>query len=261
MISAIGWTTVALMTLVIVVAGATNGLAGFGFALVGTMALATMIDPATAVVFMILPILAVNLSLVGELSGAELRTCSRRFGPLIGAALIGTIVGMTVLSNIPTSPLRVGLGVLTLGFVATTQRWIPLPGWSSGNLGTFSQTRLGMLGVGGLSGLLFGGTNVGIQLIAYLRSFDLSHGLFVGVVALVFLGLNAIRVAVAGVLGLYPSPTVLVASVVAALPAVIGVTVGKRLRVTASERSRRLVVLGLLTVIGGRLVGGGIGVI
>jgi len=51
MIAAIGGPTVALITLVILVAGTTNGLAGFGFALVGTMALATVIDPATAVVF------------------------------------------------------------------------------------------------------------------------------------------------------------------------------------------------------------------
>jgi uncharacterized membrane protein YfcA len=260
MISAFGWTTAALLTLVIVVAGAMNGLAGFGFALVGTMALATMVDPATAVVFMIVPILAVNLSLVRDLSGDDLRTCGRRFGPLIGAALVGTVLGMVVLSSIPSSPLRVGLGVLTLGFVATTQQRVPLPGWSSGNAGVVSRTQLGMVGVGGISGLLFGGTNVGVQLIAYLRSFDLSHGLFVGVVALVFLGLNGIRVVVAGVLGLYPSSAVLVASVAAVLPAVIGVAAGKRLRATASERSRRLVVLGLLTVVGVRLVGGGLGV-
>jgi hypothetical protein len=118
-----------------------------------------------------------------------------------------------------------------------------------------------MVGVGGISGLLFGGTNVGVQLIAYLRSFDLSHGLFVGVVALVFLGLNGIRVAVAGLFGLYPSRVLLFVSIVAAVPAVIGVSVGKRLRVAAGERSRRLVVLTLLTIVGFRLVGGGLGVI
>ncbi|MBX0325507.1 sulfite exporter TauE/SafE family protein [Halomicroarcula sp. F13] len=247
------------MTLVILVAGTTNGLAGFGFALVGTMALATVIDPATAVVFMIIPILAVNLSLVRDLTREELRTCSQRFAPLIGAALVGTVVGMAVLSSLPTTPLRLGLGVLTLGFVATAQRRISLPEWSAGGIGSFAQTRVGMVGVGSISGLLFGGTNVGVQLIAYLRIFDLSHGLFVGVVALVFLGLNGIRVGVAGLFGLYPSQTVLFASVVAAIPAAIGVAVGKRLRMTASERSRRLVVFGLLTVVGFRLVGGGLG--
>jgi len=261
MISGIDGSTVALLTLVILIAGTTNGLAGFGFALVGTMALATVIDPATAVVFMIIPILSVNLSLVRDLSRDELRTCSRRFAPLIGAALVGTVVGMVVLGSIPTAPLRIGLGVVTLGFVANAQRLLPLPEWSTGGPGTFTHTRVGMLGVGGISGLLFGGTNVGVQLIAYLRSFDLSHGLFVGVVALVFLGLNGIRVGVAGLLGLYPSQTILLASIIATLPAVIGVFVGKRLRAVASEGARRLVVLGLLTVVGVRLVGGGIGVL
>jgi uncharacterized membrane protein YfcA len=257
-VSAVGWPTIALVTIVVVVAGATNGLAGFGFAVVGTMALATTVDPATAVVFMIVPIFAVNVSLVRDLSGDELRTCSRRFWPLIAAALVGTVLGMAVLGSVPTAPLRVGLGVLTLGFVATAQRRFPLPELSSGK-NSIARTRTGMLGVGAVSGVLFGGTNVGVQLIAYLRSFDLSHGLFVGVVALVFLGLNGIRVVVAGLFGLYPSGAVFGASVVAAVPAVLGVAVGKRLRATAGERSRRVVVLGLLGVVGIRLVGGGTG--
>lgn len=252
-------TTLVLATLVIFVAGATNGLAGFGFAVVGTMALATMIDPATAVVFMIIPILSVNISLVRDLSREELRTCSRRFGPLIGAALIGTVVGMAVLDAIPAGPLRLGLGVLTLGFVGTTQQTIPLPEWLSLGEDGIGKTRLGMVGVGGISGLLFGGTNVGVQLIAYLRSFDLSHGLFVGVVAMVFLGLNGIRVGVAGFFGLYSNQTVLIASVVAVIPAVVGVTAGKYLREAASEDARRHVVLGLLSVIGIRLVSAGLG--
>jgi uncharacterized membrane protein YfcA len=260
MTAALPPTLVAVVTLVVLVAGATNGLAGFGFAVVGTMALATLVEPATAVVFMIVPILAVNVSLVRDLTREELRTCSRRFAPLIGAALVGTVVGMAVLDSLPEAPLRVGLGVLTLAFVATSQRVVPLPDLGSVGGGEVGRSSAGMVGVGAVSGLLFGGTNVGVQLIAYLRSFDLSHGLFVGVVALVFLGLNGIRVGVAGALGLYPSPAVAGASVVAAIPAVAGVAVGKRLRTSVSEGARRAVVLGLLTVVGIRLVTGGLGI-
>jgi uncharacterized membrane protein YfcA len=246
---------IALIAVVIFVAGVTNGLAGFGFALVGTMALATVLPPAIAVVFMILPIVAVNLSLVGELSPTELRTCTLRFWPLIGSALIGTVLGMALLNRVPAGPLRFGLGVLTLGFVATTQRQIPIPRWSSGDATGGFHGYLGMVGVGSIGGLLFGGTNVGVQLIAYLRSFDLSHGVFVGVVALVFLGVNGLRVAVAGLLGLYPGGSLFLASVGAALPAVLGVAAGKQLRAEVSERTRRLIVLGLLTAIGVRLIG------
>ena len=252
--------TIAIVTLVTLIAGATNGVAGFGFAVVGTMALATVVDPTTAVVFMIVPIFAVNVSLVSELSGRQLRSCSSRFWPLIAAALVGTVIGMVALQRVPEAPLRVGLGVLTLGFVATAQRAVPLPAWVGFDGDSVGKSWVGMVGVGGVSGLLFGGTNVGVQLIAYLRSFDLSHGLFVGVVALVFLGLNGIRVIVAGALGLYPSTAVAVASVAAVVPAVVGVGVGKRLRSVVSQRARRFVVLGLLTLVGIRLVAGGLGI-
>ena len=252
--------TIAIVTLVTFVAGATNGVAGFGFAVVGTMALATVVDPTTAVVFMIIPILAVNVSLVSELSKRQLRSCSSRFWPLIAAALVGTVIGMVALQRVPEAPLRVGLGVLTLGFVATAQRVVPLPAWVGFDDDSIGKSRVGMVGVGGVSGLLFGGTNVGVQLIAYLRSFDLSHGLFVGVVALVFLGLNGIRVVVAGALGLYPSTVVAAASVAAVVPTVIGVAVGKRLRGVVSQQARRFVVLGLLTLVGVRLVAGGLGI-
>jgi len=246
---------------VVFVADAVNGVAGFGFAIVGTMALATAVDPATAVVFMILPILSVNLSLVRELSVPQLRTCGRRFAPLVAAALVGTVVGLAVLDVVPTGPLRVGLGAVSLAFVANAQEAVPISGIERAKEGCFVESTPAMIGIGGVSGLLFGGTNVGVQLIAYVRSCDLSHGLFVGVVAMVFLGLNGIRVAAAGGLGMYPDATVFLASVAAAVPALVGVAVGKRLRGRVGETLRRRVVLGLLTLIGVRLVLGGLGVV
>jgi len=240
--------------------GVINGLAGFGFAVVGTMALATVVDPASAVVIMIIPMLAANVALLTELSGEELHTCGRRFGPLVGSALVGTIVGMIVLEALPSAPLRVGLGLLTLGFVVSQQTVVSLPSIGTDGEPTLAG-RFSMIAIGGVSGLLFGATNVGVQLVAFVRSFDLSHGLFVGVVALVFVGINGLRVGAAGALGLYPDPEFAFASAAAALPAVAGVAVGKRLRGRVSERLRRGVVLGLLTAIGVRLMLGGAGVL
>jgi len=245
---------------VVLIAGTVNGLAGFGFAVVATMALATVVEPATAVVFMIIPILAVNLSLVRELSGPQLRTCGRRFGPLLGGALVGMIAGMAVLDSLPQAPLRGGLGVVTLAFVATAQRVVPLPTLTGATDGGLRENRAAMASIGAVSGVLFGGTNVGVQLVAYLKSFDLSHGLFVGVVAMLFVGLNGVRVVAAGALGLYPNPTVLALSAVAAVPAAIGVVAGRRLRTAVTERQRRGAVLGLLAFIGVRLLIGGLGV-
>ena len=250
-----------VVLVVVLVAGAVNGVAGFGFALVGTMALATVVEPTTAVVFMILPILSVNLSLVRDLSLPELRTCGRRFAPLMGAALVGTVVGLVTLDVVPAAPLRVGLGAVSLPFVVNAQEAVTVPGLERAREGCFVESTPAMVGVGAASGLLFGGTNVGVQLIAYVRSCDLSHGLFVGVVAMVFLGLNGVRVLAAGALGMYPDATVFLASVGAALPAVAGVAVGKRFRGAIGERRRRRAVLGLLAIIGVRLVLGGLGVV
>jgi uncharacterized membrane protein YfcA len=196
-----------------------------------------------------------------DLSVEELRTCGTRFWPLIAAALAGTVVGLIVVDRVPADPLRIGLGVVSLAFVATAQQAVSMPGLGRARDGCFVETTPAMIGVGGVSGVLFGGTNVGVQLIAYVRSCDLSHGLFVGVVAMVFLGLNAIRVVTAAVLGLYPSLTVVALSVATSVPALAGVALGKRLRARVTERRRRFVVLGLLTVIGVRLVLGGAGVL
>jgi hypothetical protein len=239
---------------VVLLAGAVNGLAGFGFALVGTMALATAVDPALAVVFMIVPILSVNLALVRDLSADGLRSCTQRFWPLVAAALVGTLLGLVVVDGIDAGPLRAALGVLSLAFVATAQRVVPVPGVRAVEDRCFVENGPAMAGVGLVSGVVFGGTNVGVQLIAYLRSCGLSHATFVGVVAMVFLGLNGVRVVAAGALGLYPDVTVALASLAAAIPAVAGVAVGKRLRAGVPERWRRRVVFGLLTAVGVRLV-------
>lgn len=244
---------------VVFVAGAVNGLAGFGFALVTTMVLAAVIDPATAVVFVIVPILAVNLRLAGELSGAELRRCLRRFWPLLAAALVGTLGGMFVLDVLPEQPLRLLLGLVSLAFVGSVQEVVTVPGERRVREGCLVEQPAAMAGIGGVGGALFGGTNVGVQLVAYVRSCELSHDLFVGVVALLFLLLNGVRVAAAGALGLYPDPTVAGLSVAAAVPAVAGVTAGSRLRDVVSGRARRSAVLGLLTVIGLQLLRAGLG--
>lgn len=253
-------TLVAAVAVAVLVAGCVNGIAGFGFALVGTMALASVVNPTTAVVFMVVPILAVNLSLVRELSVEELETCGRRFGPLLVAALAGTVVGMLVLDRLPEAPLRVVLGALTLSFVLVRQSVVPVPGLERARDGCFVENPAAMVSVGGVFGVVFGGTNVGVQFVAYLRSCDLSHGIFVGVVAMLFVGLNGARVVLAGTLGHYPSRAVVLGSLAAVLPAVLGVALGLRLRDRITESHREGAVLALLTVIGARLLLGGLGV-
>jgi uncharacterized membrane protein YfcA len=249
--------TEAVVVGTVLVAGAVTGVAGFGFALIGTAALASFVTPQEAVALMILPMMAANLSLVRELEREALTTCGRRFGPFLGAALVGTLAGMAVLEAAPERELSLLLGILILGFVGVSQNAVDVPLAEEGKDRCFVESRSGMVGLGGVSGVVFGATNVGVQMVAYLRSCGLRRSVFVGVVGMVFLGINAARVGAAWFLGMYPEG-VFAVSLAAALPAVVGVAAGKRVRWRVSEAWQRRTVLGLLTIVGVRLVVGAV---
>lgn len=239
--------------------GVVAGLAGFGFALVSTALLATLVDPATAVVLLIVPVLAANASLVRELDRDGLRSCVARFWPYVLGAALGTGLGMAALSSLPRRPVTLALGLFTLAYVATSQRLVPVsrPETATGVVGRV-RGRAAKAALGFVSGVVFGATNVGVQVVAYLRSLDLDRATFVGVVAMVFLGVSGLRVLLAGLLGLYPSFDLLGLSVAAVGPGLVGVAVGRRLRPRVPPRHQRLAVLGLLTLVGVRLVSAGL---
>jgi len=251
--------TLLLALLAVLLGGLVVGINGFGFAAVGTGLLAALLDPRTAVTVMILPVLAANLSLVGELDRNGLSSCARRFWPYVTAATVGTVVGMLFLRQLPTRPLALGLGGFVLLYVAMSQRVVPLPSRTVRDR-CFVETTPSKVALGAVSGAIFGATNVGIQVVAYLRSCDLDRSTFVGVVAMIFLGVSTVRVLVAGALGLYAGGG-LALSVGAVAPGLLGVALGKRLRARIPERYGRGLVFALLVLVGGRLTLRGLGIV
>jgi uncharacterized membrane protein YfcA len=243
----------ALVFGVVLVGGLVTGVTGFGYAIVATATLASLFEPQTAVVIVIIPILAANLSLVRELDRTGLVSCVRRFWSFVALAAVGTVLGMLALSRIPGGPLSLALGLFTLGYAAVAQPWVRLPGeqWFDEFCMVETHGRKGLLGA--MSGAIFGASNVGVQVVAYLESLDLDHETFVGVVAMIFLGVGVIRVAAAWLLGLYGSADLVSISVAAALPGLVGVAVGKRVRDRIPRRVQDAVVYVLLGVIGLRL--------
>jgi hypothetical protein len=111
-----------------------------------------------------------------------------------------------------------------------------------------------MAAFGLVSGAVFGVSNVGVQVIAYLESRDLDRRTFVGVVAMVFLGISSVRVGTALALGLLPGDA-LALSAGAAVPGVVGVAIGRRIRPGIPEGAQRAATLALLFAIGVRLLG------
>ena len=240
--------TVALLVAVVTIAGVVVGANGFGFAVVATAGAALVVAPTDAVTLMIIPLLAANLRLAGTIDTAQLRVCLRRFGPFLAAAAVGTVAGMLALAAVPTGLVRGGLGALTLAYVGTQTRWMPTP--------TVSDARHRIVGppVAAVGGLLFGASNVGVQLVAYLDALRIDARLRVGVLALIFGGIGLVRIAVAGASGLYTDGSQLALSVALVVPALAGVWAGMRLRTRLPRRLRRRATQLLLVAIGVRLL-------
>ena len=241
-------------------AGTVTGITGFGYALIGTVGSAAVLGPQQAVVLMIIPVFVSNVPLVRELDRDRLRTCGRRFASFIVAAAIGTVVGMAILQWIPTTILTFALGVFTLGYVAFTQDTVPVPGKRHVTSNYFERHPNAQLGIGFGSGLIFGASNVGVSMVAYLDSLDLQRSIFVGVLALIFLGISSIRVGAAWAFDLYGTGALVWLSVGAALVGLVGVESGRRVRHLLPDRYIDEFVLVLLAIIGIRLISTSVGV-
>ena len=242
------------------VGGLVTGVTGFGYALISTTTLAVVLDPQTAVVLMIIPVIIANIDLVGELDRTGIRRCVRRFQWFIVLATVGTLIGMLLLRRIPTRPLMFVLGIIVSAYVAFNQDVVSI--LYMDRLAAYARPpRWVDLGIGFVGGMIFGGSNVGVPIVAFLDSLDLDRSTFVGVVALILLGISIVRVGVAWLLGLYGPRSVLWLSVVVAGPGLLGVIGGRRLRQHLPARDVERFVQLLLLMIGIRLVIGSLGLL
>ncbi len=246
--------TLALALAIVAFGGLVKGLVGFGYAIASTVILATILPPSQAVVVMILPTLVANLALVRELDRAGLASCVRRFWPFVAAAVVGTLAGMALLGRVPKRELAAGLGAFTLAYVAFKQDRVALPGEQWAREVCFTGSLASKVGLGLASGFVFGASNVAVQVVAYLDSLDLDRSTFVGVLAMILVGVSTVRIGAAAVLGLYDAGGLLAVSVVASVPGVLGVKAGERLRDRLPEATLGTAVVVLLAVIGVRLL-------
>ena len=250
----------ALIGIILFIGGLVTGVTGFGYALISTTTLAVVLDPQTAVILMIIPVIVANLNLIGELDRTGIRQCVRRFQWFIVLATVGTLVGMLLLRQIPTRPFMFVLGIITIAHVAFSQEFVSVLDTDQ-FAASIRPTQWVNLGIGFVGGVIFGGSNVGVPIVAFLDSLDLDRSIFIGVVALIFLGISIVRVGVAWLLSLYGPNSVLWLSVVVAGPGLLGVVGGRRLREhLPAGYVERLVQL-LLLLIGIRLILASVGLL
>ena len=228
------WCFLALMS-----GGLVKGALGVGTPLLPVPLMSLVLPPQLAVAMMAMPVVVANVVQVSE-AGHPGYTI-RRFWPAFVFLLIGTWIGVKVLSIIDERWLLGIVGVVVIAFAllqGSNRRFHIAPGWER-LFGAAFGLAAGV--IGGLSSMF------GPMLIIFLVSIpDLVKDRFVGSIS--FLYIAAVMPWTANLLyyGILDGPT-LVWSALAVIPVTLGLFLGKRLRGRISEQLfRRLVIVVLI---------------
>lgn len=250
---------IALLVLVAVAGGLVKGITGFGYALVSTVLLLLFLPAETAVSLMILPLIASNLEVIRETDLRELMVCARRFWHYLVPLLAGALTGIYLTGLIPEKLFTASLGLFALSYSLITlirSEWFD-------RLADRCFTHGGLVqGITGLfSGIIYGATNTGVQIVAYLDSKDLEQKHFTGMIALSILGVSLVRLVAATNLGYFRGIADIQASLLMAAAGVFSVFAGRKLSMKLEEDKVAVAARLLLGFIGLRLTASGLGIV
>ena len=149
-------------------AGLVHGALGLGFPLVSTPIVAVVLDVRTAIILTLLPTITVNIaSIVGSRGYAD---SLRQYRPLIGAVIVGSIIGAWMLAVVDPTPFRLALALLVLLFLWTSHA-DNLP-----RAALVAHPIAAMLTLGLVAGISAGITNVMVAvLIIYFLAMDVAR--------------------------------------------------------------------------------------
>ncbi len=205
---------------VMLFAGLIHGTLGLGFPMVATPILATMMDVRSAILITLLPTMAVNIASIVN-SKSTLKS-TRQFLPLVLFALLGSLVGTSVLATTDPAPFRIVLAGLILLYLWNNLRISKK--WLADN------ALLAMALFGLTAGIAAGTTNVMIAiLIIYFLSMETPRSTMVPALNSCFLVGKASQIVVLAIAGLVGF-RLLLETAPLALAAVIALLLGQRLQ-------------------------------
>jgi len=205
---------------VMLFAGLIHGTLGLGFPMVATPMLATMMDVRSAILVTLLPTMAVNIASIANSRSSLAST--RPFLPLVLFALLGSMLGASVLAITDPAPFRIILAGLILLYLWDSIR-IPRQ-WLADN------SMLAMAVFGLIAGLSAGTTNVMVAiLIIYFISLDTPRSTLVPALNSCFLVGKISQIGVLALAGLISARLVLETAPLA-VAAIIALLLGQRLQ-------------------------------
>jgi uncharacterized membrane protein YfcA len=231
-----------LFVTVAIGAGAVKGMIGFGYALITTPIFASVIDPTLAVVVLAIPPWMLNVFQIGETdTGLEF---VREEWVLLGLAVVGSVIGVTALSQFRTGPIVPFLiAVAILGYVAfqVLQNFVTVEE---------AHHPVALSVAGFLEGFLLAVANLGPLLPAYFHTFERDVERYIGGLSMVLLTIFTVRILqMAFFTDLLTTYRLWLGSVIAVVT-IVGLLIGTYLRrLEIDEEKFNWFVVGLLFII------------
>lgn len=233
-------TVVAVALATFLLAGLVKGVVGLGLPTIAMGLLTTIMPPAQAAALLIVPSFATNVWQL--LAGPRFGDILRRLWPMMAAILVGTLAGSGLMQGGNAGRAVVGLGLLLVIYavIGLTSVRFSVPPTAEPWLAPV---------VGLVTGLITGATGVFvIPAVPYLGALGLEKDDLVQALGLSFtVSTIALAIALAGA-GSFQGST-LGLSMLALIPALLGMAVGGWVRGRVSEKVfRRCFFLGLLVL-------------
>ena len=229
----------AYLILSVAIAGFVRGYSGFGVSLASVPMLTVVLDPVDAIPLALVYEIALTLGFLPSSFGLVQWQTLRW---LVAGAVVGTPIGIYVLSSIPPEPMRLALSLILLSSVILT--------WRSPSGTSWHLTRPATVSVGAISGVLSGGTAMsGPPIVVYFLASPTSPAASRASMMMFFFFSASIALALGLGAGLYPQHTFALA--IASIPALLlGAALGAFFFRRSKAIAYRRVALLMLAAIG-----------
>jgi uncharacterized membrane protein YfcA len=226
----------------LVCGGFIKGALGVGTPLLTVPMMALVLPPQMAIAVMAIPVVVANLWQFSQTERSS--AVVKRFWPTFVAIVIGTWIGVKILSVINEQSLMILVGIAVIFFAI-------LQGSSYRLHLSESQVKPAGLLFGSAAGVIGGISSFfGPMMIVYLISIrGLSRNQFVSTISFLYLSAVipwALALYLFGIL----DKSLLVYSAMATLPVTLGLLMGQKLRAEISEVRFKYIILGILIVTG-----------
>lgn len=237
--------TLLLSAAAFLLAGFVKGVIGMGLPTVSLAALSIFMGLTAAVQIMVVPTIVTNVW--QALAGGRFGKLTRRFATLLLATVLGVWLGYLLLLVTSAETMTAVLGIVIVVYALSALLGFPL-------MPRVRCERAASPVVGLTTGVMAGATgNISMPAIAYFDRLGMTRDEIVQMLGILFtLGAGTLGLTIAGH-GKYEGHFLAV-SVLAVVPALVGMSIGQRVRARLSERIFRRALFSALLLAGLQLI-------